>query len=528
MNEKKKLNLSVVLIPTIIILVLGIFITIFPDVAVNTITAVRNFFGNTLGSYYLLFGLAALIMLLYIAFSKIGKTKLGNAKPMKTFTWGALIFTSTMAADILFFAFHEWTYYWNSNIGDVANTATTSSKVLWSETYSLFHWGFIPWAFYLLLAGIYAYHFYKRKKDKRQSLSAMCEPVIGEKNSKGFLGKLIDSTSIVALLLGISKNFSVTTLLITAIVCKVLGLANTPLVSIIILVVIALIYGTAVMIGNKGISVLAKITTVLFSTLLASFFILGGPRFIVENGIQSLGNMLQHFTQMSTWTDPLRASNFPQDWTIFYWAYWLAWCVATPFFIAKISKGRTLKQTLLGGLFCGLLGTFASFIIFSGFGMNLQANGTFDAATLIANGANPAQVIIEMISTSKLAIPMLILLGITMICLYASTFDALTEVVSSFAYKQLSREESPSKKMKLFWIAIFLILPIALLFLDTTNQVLMSLSIIAAFPLTIIMTLIVISFFREVRKEKLKYDKRKTTKNTQTMSETSKQIHRSL
>lgn len=521
MKAKRKLNWSVLLIPTLIVLLLGILITIFPEASVNVITKVRSFFGDTLSSYYLVFGFLAFAVLLYMAFSKTGQIKLGNQKPMKTFTWGALIFTSTMAADILFYAFHEWTYYWNANVSDIAETATTSSKVLWSETYSLFHWGFIPWAFYLVLAAIYAYHFYKRKKDKRQSLSAMCEPVIGKKNSTGFLGKLIDCTSVVALLLGTSTTFSVATPLITAIICKLFGLVNTPLISIITLVVIAMIYGTAVLIGNKGISVLAKITTILFSCLLAAFFILGGPQFIAENGIQGIGNMLQHFTQMSTWTDPLRVSNFPQDWTTFYWAYWIAWCVATPFFIAKISKGRTIKQTLIGGLFCGLLGTFASFIVFSGFGMNLQASGTFDAASLIANGASPAQVIIEMISTSKLAIPLMILLALTMICLYASTFDALTDVVSSFSYRQLSIYESPSKKVKLYWIAIFLVLPIALLFLDTTNQVLMSLAIIAAFPLTIIMALIVISFFKEIKKEKERND-RKTNKNTRTMSEASK------
>lgn len=509
----KKFNVSVILIPTIIIVALSALIMILPEQSTNVIMSIRNFLGNNLSVYYLLFGLLAFVLLLYFAFSKTGSTKLGNAKPMNTFTWGSLIFTSTMAADILFYALHEWTYYWNANISDIANTTTTSSKVLWSETYSFFHWGFIPWAFYLVLAIVYAYFFYKKRHNKRQSLAYMCEPVLKDKVNKA-PGKIIDSVSILGLLCGTSTTFSVATPLMTAIVCKLFGLVRTPLISVIILVVIAIVYGIAVLIGNKGIGVLAKITTILFSCLIALFFIFGGPQFIAESGLQGIGNMLQHFFQMSTWTDPCRISSFAQDWTTFYWSYWIAWCIATPFFIAKISKGRTIKQVAVGGLLSGLLGTFMSFIVLGGFGMNLQVTGTFDAATMIANGASPADMIVEMISTSQIWYILLPLLLITMLGLYATTFDALVDVVSSFTYKELPINKSPSVKVKLFWIVIFLALPISLLFLETTNQLLMSVSIIAAFPITLIMLLIVISFFKDIKGAK----NVKNRKNTKELS----------
>lgn len=499
----KKFNKSVLIIPVVIVVVLAALISIFPKAATTVISSTRNFLGNDMGVYYILFGIAAIILLLFLAFSKIGKIKLGKPedKKMNTFTWGALIFTSTMAADILFYSFHEWTYYWNADIGDVANITTESSRALWSSTYSLFHWGFIPWSFYLILAVIYGFVFHNINKRNKQTMADMCEPLLKRQTNKA-LGKTINIISIVGLLCGTSTTFSVATPLIAAIACKLFGIANTPLVSVIILIIVAAIYTAAVLAGSKGITLVGKITTIVFSFLLALFLIIGGPRFIIENGVQGLGNMLANFIKLSTWTEATRTSTFVQDWTIFYWAYWIAWCVATPFFIAKISKGRTIKNVLLGGMLCGLLGTFASFIIFGGFGINLQVNGTFDAVSLIESGAAPAEVIVEMISTNKLAVILLPLILITMICLYSSTFDALTSVVSSFSYKELDIDASPSKKVKIFWSVAFIALPIALIFLDETNQLLMSMSIIGAFPLTIIMILIVISFFKYVKQYK--------------------------
>ena len=107
--------------------------------------------------------------------------------------------------------------------------------------------------------------------------------------------------------------------------------------------------------GMKAISHLATICVVIFAVLLGIFFLFGPKIYIIETGISAIGNVVNNFFHMSTWMDPLRLSGsggtgFPQDWTIFYWAYWIAWFVATPFFIARISEGRTIKQTILGGL----------------------------------------------------------------------------------------------------------------------------------------------------------------------------------
>lgn len=500
---RKKLDKVILIVPITIVIVLAALMTIFPNAATLAISKVSDFLKYDFGVYYLIFGIVTLIVLGVLAFSKVGKIKLGKPedKPMKPLSWSMLVFTSTLAADVIFYALHEWTYYWNANVSDVAETVTTGQKVLWSSTYPMFHWGGIPWAFYLVLAICYGFMLFVRARRDRQKLSEACRPLFGRK-VEGPIGKAIDITSIVCLLFGTSTTFSVATPLMTNIVCKIFGLTYNLITTVIILCIIAIVYTAAVLAGSKGISLVSKIATIALGFLLSIFFVTGGPKFILESGLQGMGNMLGHYVQMATWTDPIRASSFPQDWTVYYWAYWIAWCVANPFFIAKISKGMTIKQVAIRGLLSGLAGTFMSFIILGGYGMNLQASGAFDAAQMVADGATPYQIIIEMIFAgvpSWLAYGMIVVLFFAMLGLYASTFDALTDVVSCFSYKKLDIDESPSKPIKILWAFVFLALPVGLTFLDGTNTLLMAMAIIGALPLTVIMSLIVISFFKDIR-----------------------------
>lgn len=204
--------------------------------------------------------------------------------------------------------------------------------------------------------------------------------------------------------------------------------------------------------------------------------------------------------------DPLRLSStggsgFPQDWTIFYWAYWIAWFVATPFFIARISEGRTIKQTILGGLTCGLLGTYTSFVTFGGFGLYQQTHGIVDVAGQLAAGISPSHVILQIFDQLPVTNIALFVLIIAMILFYASTFDAITLVVAGYSEKDIQKAAEPRKSLRIFWSAVFLLLPIALLFSESTLSMLQTLSIVAAFPLGIIMIIIVYSFFKDLKKD---------------------------
>ena len=203
---------------------------------------------------------------------------------------------------------------------------------------------------------------------------------------------------------------------------------------------------------------------------------------------------------MATYMDPLRENCFPQNWTIYYWAYWMAWCVATPFFIGKISRGRTIQNVVLGGYGWGLAGTFTSFIVLGNYGLAQQMKHGVDTAGYIAEGGDYSTAIIRIFQTLPLPALALILLVITMIAFYSTTFDALTMVVSSYSYIELPEDQEPDKKVRTFWAVLFILLPIALIFAENSLQSLQSVSIIAAFPIGIVTTMIAAGFFKDAKK----------------------------
>lgn len=466
---------------------------VFPEQSKLVLGIIRGFLGDDFGLYYALLGLGILGCTMYMAFSKCGNIKLGQIeKPeYSSFQWGVMIFTSTMAADILFYSLCEWALY-----ASESHIEAMGGIQKWASTYPLFHWGPIAWGFYIVLAVAFGFMIHVRGRDK-QKFSEACRPLLG-KRVDGVWGRVIDLTAIFALIAGTATTFSLATPLLSQAIGKVFGLSSGMGLTIVILLVIAAVYTITVWFGMKGIAKLATMCTYLFFALLAYFLFLGGEtRYIIETGFSAIGNMVQNFIGMSTWMDPLRETNFPQNWTIYYWAYWMVWCVATPFFIGVISKGRTIRNTILGAYGWGLAGTFTSFIILGNYGLAQQVKYGLDITGYIADGGSYAEAIMMIFDTLPLTNIGLILLAITMVAFYSTTFDALTMVISSYSYKRLKPDQEPDKRIRTFWSVVFILLPIALIFSENSMNNLQSVSIIAAFPIGLIILIIVASFFKD-------------------------------
>ena len=500
----KTTDISILLYPLCIIAFLAALILFFPERAQFVIGELHGFFVNRMGVFYIALGIFVLLCSIFVACSKYRNVKLGDIeKPRYSgFKWGSLIFTATMAADILYWSLIEWGYYYSVNPFGVGELSAIERQQI-ASTYPLFHWGPIPWAFYILPATAYAYMFFVWK-GKRQTLSEACRPLLKDKLDKG-LGKLIDIVSVVGLLGGTATTFALATPLMTNAIGRLLGIYAGNGVTIVVLLLNGLLFTLAVLFGMKAITRLALVSVFMFFVFLSYVFFLGPTRFIMESGISGVGNMLQNFVGMATWTDPLRLtgdglSGFPQHWTIFYWAYWIAWFVATPFFIAKVSEGRTIRQMIGGAFFYGIAGTFTSFIVFGNFGLYQQVTGRVDAASMLANDVAPSEVILTLLGQLPGGSSvLLVILVVAMLAFYSSTFDAITLVVAGFSRKTLVGSEHPDKKLRAFWAGVFIILPIALIWSESTLTMLQTISIIAAFPLGIIMLMIIFSFLKELR-----------------------------
>lgn len=493
--DKSRIDWMITLVPFILIITLALFLFIFPEQSNSVISQVRFFFGDTVGVYYLIIGIGVLLVSVFLCCSKYGNIVLGdqNEKPKYSFfTWGSMMFTCGLAADILFYSFAEWVMYaTNPHIAEMGNITD------WAGVFPLFHWSFIPWAFYLVLAVVFGFMLHVRKRD-RQRYSEACRPVIGKK-ADGILGRIIDLFALFALLAGTATTFSVATPLMASIIVRLFGISiSRTAVTIIILLITCCVYTYAVLHGFKGISFLAKLCIYLFFGLLFIVLLFGGQtRFIIEYGLQSLGKMFQHFIELSTYTDPGRSTNFPQDWTIYYWAYWMVWCIAAPFFIGNISRGRTVKQTILGGYVFGVGSTIVSFIILGNYSLGLQTAGTADFITLYGASGDLYELILNIIDTLPVSQFIMILTLLCMIAFYATSFDSIAYTAACYSYKKLGENEKPHMLITLLWCILLIVLPIALVFSESSMNNIQSVSIISAFPIGIIMIIMIYSFLKD-------------------------------
>lgn len=497
-DESKKIDWMITLVPFIIVVVLCVLFFFMPDKSNEVLGWIRYMLGDVLGTYYLAIGLGIFLFSLFIASSRYGEVVLGEKgeKPKYSFfAWGAMMFTAGLAADILFYLFSEWILYATD-----PHIAEMGSIQDWASVYPVFHWSLIPWGFYLVLAAAFGFMLHVRKRE-RQRYSEACRPLLG-KFTDGISGRVIDLLAVFALLAGTATTFSLATPLMAGIINELFHVElSRRLITIIILLITCMVYTYALLHGFTGISILAKACIFLFFGLIIFVLFFGGETgYIIETGFSAIGKMLQNFFELATYTDPQRTTNFPQNWTIFYWAYWMVWCVAAPFFIGSISRGRTIRQVIFGGYLFGTGSTIISFIVLGNYSLGKQIAGAADFIAIYEREGDLYNVIIEVVRTLPCAGFVLVLLLAAMVAFYATSFDSIALIGACYSYHKLGEKEEPHKLIKLMWCVLLILLPIALVFSDSSMNNLQSVSIIAAFPIGIVMVLIVISFMKDVKK----------------------------
>lgn len=494
-SKNSEIDWIITLIPFAMVITLCILFILFPEQSNKLLGEIRFFFGNTLGLYYLAIGLGIFVLSTFLAGSKYGNIVLGNPseKPKYSFfVWGSMMFTCGLAADILFYSFSEWVMYaTDSHIIEMGGVQE------WAGVYPLFHWSFIPWGFYLVLAVAFGFMLHVRKR-KRQKYSEACRSILG-KYTDGWAGRIIDLLAVFALLAGTATTFSVATPLMAALITELFHInVSRTLIDIVILLITCAVYTYSLLHGIHGISKLANLCIYLFFGLLAFVLLFGGEtRYILETGFSSLGTMVQNFIGLATFTDPLRTTGFPQNWTIYYWAYWMVWCVAAPFFIGSISQGRTIRQTILGGYAFGVGSTLISFIVLGNYSMGRQVSGKADYIALYENSGDLYEMIVDIIKTLPCAPFVMAVVLITMIAFYATSFDSIALTASCYSYHKLIEGEQPAKIVQFMWCILLIFLPIALLFSESSMSNLQSVSIVAAFPIGGVIVMIILSFMKD-------------------------------
>ncbi|WP_156291858.1 BCCT family transporter [Oceanobacillus salinisoli] len=483
----------------VIILAVTIPLILFPEAGAEVINLANTFMTTKFGVFYILLGISSLFFLLYVAFSKYGKIKLGGRdvkKEFKTFSWAAMLFSAGIGSSILYWATIEWAYYYE---GPPFNVEPRSIEAIeYAASYGIFHWGPIAWAIYTLPALPIAYFYYVRKKPVLK-ISESVRPVLG-KAVDGPLGVLIDVLFMFGLMGGAGTTLALGTPMIAEGVSDITGIPVTMGLQTIIMLAATGIFAVSSYTGlQKGIRVLSDINIYLALFILSFIFLFGPTLFIGETTITSIGILLDDFFRWSTWLEPLanvngfEDSGFPEAWTVFYWAWWLVYAPFVGLFVARISRGRTIREMILGTMIWGTLGCILFFGILGNYGLYLQLSGSFDVIAFMNEHGAPAAIIAIL---NQLPISGIIVLIFTVLALIflATTFDSASYILASVVQKNINTGE-PLRWNRLFWAFTLLLLPMTLMFIGGL-ETLQTASIVAGFPVIFIMVLLAWSFIK--------------------------------
>ncbi|MCY1615028.1 BCCT family transporter [Staphylococcus pettenkoferi] len=514
MKKGKVMDWTTFIGTVVVLLVAVIPMMVFPKASQDVITRINDAISGSLGAVYLALGLLILGFVLYIAFGKYGNVTLGKAtdRPeFNNFSWAAMLFCAGIGSDILYWGVIEWAFYYQ--VPPNGAKGMTDEALSYATTYGMFHWGPIAWAIYVLPALPIGYLVFVKKKPVYK-ISQACRPILKGQTDK-LLGKIVDILFIFGLLGGAATSLALGVPMISAGIERLTGLDGENMVMrSIILLTITVIFAISSYTGlKKGIQKLSDVNVWLSFLLLAFVFIIGPTVFMMETTVTSVGDLLKNFFHMATWLEPFggiggrKETNFPQQWTIFYWSWWIVYAPFIGLFIARISKGRTLKEVVLGTMVYGTLGCILFFGIFGNYAVYLQITHEFDVINFL-NHHSTEVTIIEVMHHLPMPSITIVLFLISAFLFLATTFDSGSYILASASQKVVIGE--PLRANRLFWAFALCLLPFSLMLVggERALEVLKTASILASVPLIVIFLIMMVSFMRTLGNDRIRLQQR--------------------
>ena len=353
-----------------IILAFVVAATVFTSQLEAQFSAVQSFIATYFGWFYILSVAFFLVFVLWLAFSRYGQIRLGANDSKPEFgrpTWFAMLFSAGMGIGLLFWSVAEPITHFTSPPTGEGGTPQAAIRAL-NLTY--FHWGLHPWAIYSLVGMCLAYFSFRRGMPL--TIRSAFYPLLGDR-IYGPLGHIIDITAVVGTLFGVATSLGLGAAQINAGFHHVFGLPDNTAVQMVLIACITFIATISVVTGlHVGIRRLSEFNIAVAVLLCLFLFIVGPTVFILKLWVQSSGYYLQHLLETTLWTSTFSDPDWQAGWTIFYWGWWISWAPFVGMFIARISRGRTIREFVLGVLLVPTVVGFLWIAIFGGSAIYLE------------------------------------------------------------------------------------------------------------------------------------------------------------
>lgn len=480
-------------ISVVIIILFVLWGSISPSNLAKISSSTLDFMVEKFGWFYLIVAFGFLVFSLFLAFSKYGKITLGSdddEPEYSNLTWFAMLFSAGMGIGLVFWGVAEPIYHYITP--PVGESETTEAARI-ALRYAFFHWGLHPWGIYTVIALSLAY--FQFRKGYKGLISFTFYPLLGER-VKGPMGKAIDILAIIATAFGVATSLGLGALQINGGLAYLLKVPNTTTIQIIIIGIVTVLYMISATTGlDKGIRILSNTNLIIAAGLLIFALFLGPTAFIFDTFTSTLGGYLQNLIQMSLRLTPFNPTSWIGNWTIFYWAWWIAWAPFVGMFIARVSKGRTIKEFVLGVLIIPSLFSFIWFSVFGGTALHFEVFENLKIAEAVQNDVTSALFIT--LGQFPLGIILSYIATLLIITFFITSADSATFVLGMLSS---NGDLNPSNKVKIIWgilqssIAVILLISGGLQGLQTA-------SIITALPFAVILVLMSVSILKALEQE---------------------------
>ncbi len=487
----------------LIFVILGIAI---PEQVGKSFNVIQNWITEKFSWLYILTMTGFVFFSVYLIFSKFGHIKLGHDDETPDFnriTWFAMLFSAGMGIGLLFYSVAEPLMHFESPPTGEGHTLAAARK---SMALTFFHWGFHPWACYAVIALVISYFGFRRGLPL--SLRSAFYPLIGNR-IHGWPGNVIDILAICSTLFGLATSLGLGAMQVNGGMNYVFGLDMSVTNQIIIIACITAVATISVLSGLEvGIRRLSELNMGIAAFLLLFVFLIGPTFYLLHAFVENFGAYLQHLPEHSFWTGTFSQQDSQEwlgGWTIFYWAWWIAWSPFVGMFIARISRGRTIREfmlatlivpTVMGGAWLTIFGTTA-----------IYQDLTFNTGLAEMVSQNPADIpkaLFMLLDQYPMATITSFLATCCVILFFVTSSDSASMVIDIIAS---GGNPDPPRLQRFFWAVTEGLVAIALLYAGGKESLnaLQTAVITTALPFSLVLIVmcysLIVGLNREIRYE---------------------------
>ena len=498
-DRTSRVNWKVFIIASVIILAFSVWTMLVPDSASATMKSMVNWIATNLGWYYVLTVALVILFVLWVALSKEGGVRLGpdHSRPQyKLFTWVSMLFAAGVGIDMLFYSVTgPISQYINPPSGEGRSTAAAQDAVVWT----MFHYGISGWAMYALLGMAMGYFAYRWGMPL--SIRAALYPLLG-KRVRGGLGDTIDIIALVGTVFGVATSMGIGVVLLNVGFATLFGLPEGLALQIALVVVAVAMTVAACTSGvDKGIRFISEMNLWSAAAMMLYILFSGHTATLLNAFVENIGHFLFTLPErtLRTFAFESGGAEWMGGWTLFFWAFWMAWGPFVGLFLARISRGRTLREFVIAAITVPVLCDFLIVSLFGNSALKEVLDGNESFAQLAMDSPEAGwYALLEMFPGATFLVGLATLSGMLF---YLTSANSGAMVMSNFSSSIPDPSQDGAKWLRIFWAVLTAVLTIAMLVAGGVTTMEYA-TLIFALPVTIIAYLVMASFSKALRMER--------------------------